>query len=81
MQTHSALYLIWTNFAIKSREMKNQKLLYYVFKWLALAFLSYLLLCDTISKTGTFVLIGFVAVLLIWQGIRDFGPKNKQTEK
>lgn len=61
--------------------MKNHKLLYYVFKWLALAFLSYLLLVDTESKPGTFILIGFVAVLLIWQGIRDFGPKKNQTEE
>jgi len=59
--------------------MKNHKLLYYVFKWLALAFLSYLLLVDTESKPMTFILIGLVAVLLVWQGIRDFGPKNKRT--
>lgn len=61
--------------------MKNHKLVYYIFKWLALAFVSYLLLVDTESKPMTFILIGFVAVLLIWQGIRDFGTKNKQTEK
>lgn len=59
--------------------MKNHKLLFYVFKWLALAFLSYLLLIDTKSKPLTFVLIGFVAVLLVWQGIRDFRPKGNQT--
>jgi hypothetical protein len=59
--------------------MKNQKLLFYVFKWLALAFLSYLILFDNRSKPLTFILIGFVAVLLIWQGIRDFKPKNNQT--
>lgn len=59
--------------------MKNHKLLYYVFKWLALAFVSYLLLVDTESKPLTFILIGFVAVLLVWQGIRDFKPKGNQT--
>lgn len=59
--------------------MKNHKLLYYVFKWLALAFVSYLLLVDTESKPLTFILIGFVAVLLVWQGIRDFKPKGHRT--
>lgn len=59
--------------------MKNHKLVYYIFKWLALAFVSYLLLVDTESKPLTFILIGFVAVLLVWQGIRDFKPKGNQT--
>ena len=59
--------------------MKNHKLLYYVFKWLALAFVGYLLLVDTESKPLTLILIGFVAVLLVWQGIRDFKPKGHQT--
>jgi hypothetical protein len=59
--------------------MKNHKLVYYIFKWLALAFVSYLLLVDTESKPLTLILIGFVAVLLVWQGIRDFGKKNKRT--
>jgi O-antigen ligase len=57
--------------------MKNLKLLYYVLKWLALAFLSYLLLFDTRTKTIIFILIGFVAAVLIWQGIRDFKPRDK----
>lgn len=56
--------------------MKNHKLVYYIFKWLALAFVGYLLLVDTESKPLTFVLIGFVAVLLIWQGFRDFKPQS-----
>ncbi len=59
--------------------MKNHKLLYYIFKWLALAFVSYLLLVDTESKPIIFILIGFVAVLLVWQGIRDFKSKGNQT--
>lgn len=57
--------------------MKNHRLVYYIFKWLALAFVSYLLLVDTESKPLTLILIGFVAVLLVWQGIRDFGEKKK----
>ena len=56
--------------------MKNHKLVYYIFKWVALAFVSYLLLVDTESKPLTLILIGFVAVLLVWQGIRDFGEKK-----
>ena len=56
--------------------MKNHKLVYYIFKWLALAFVSYLLLVDTESKPLAFILIGFVAVLLVWQGIRDFKPRS-----
>ena len=59
--------------------MKNHKLVYYIFKWVALAFVSYLLLVDTESKPLAFILIGFVAVLLSWQGIRDFKPKGNQT--
>jgi len=52
--------------------MKNLKLLFYVFKWLALAILSYLILSDTRSKTMAMILIGFVAVLLVWEGIKNF---------
>jgi len=60
--------------------MKNKKLLFYIFKWLALIFLSYLLLCDTKARTGIFILIGFITVLLIWEGIRDFRRKDNQTK-
>ncbi|MDY0100333.1 MAG: hypothetical protein RBR81_14150 [Bacteroidales bacterium] len=52
--------------------MKNLKLLFYLFKWLALAILSYLILSDTRSKTMAMILIGFVAVLLVWEGIKNF---------
>lgn len=58
--------------------MKNRKLLYYVLKWIALAFFSYLLLFDTRTKTMIFILIGFVAVVLIMEGIRDFKPRDKR---
>ena len=57
--------------------MKNVKLLYYILKWLALVFLSYLILFDTRTKTLAFVLIGVVAAVLIWQGIRDFKPVKR----
>lgn len=52
--------------------MEKLKLFFYVFKWLALAFASYLILSETWSKGMTMILIGFVAVLLVWEGIKNF---------
>jgi hypothetical protein len=52
--------------------MEKLKLFFYVFKWLALAFASYLVLSETWSKGMTMILIGFVAVLLVWEGIKNF---------
>jgi hypothetical protein len=52
MQTHQHYTLYGLNFAIKSRKMKNHKLLYYVFNWLALAFLGYLLCVIQFQRQG-----------------------------
>ncbi len=52
--------------------MEKLKLFFYVFKWLALAFMSYLVLSETWSKGMTMILIGFVDVLLVWEGIKNF---------
>lgn len=63
--------------------MKKQKVLFYVFKWLALIYLSYLLLAEDNSnnqRIKIFLLIGFVATLLIWEGIKDFRT-NRKTNK
>lgn len=63
--------------------MKKQKVIFYVFKWIALIFLSFLLANEVHSenkKTMMFLLIGFVAAILIWEGIRDF-KTNKKTTK
>lgn len=59
--------------------MKNQKILFYLFKWMALMFLVYLILNENHSKILMLILIGFVSALLIWEGIRDFGKKSDQT--
>ncbi len=52
--------------------MKTQKVAFYILKWLALIFLSFLISKETTSKIMMFILIGFVAVILIYEGIRDF---------
>lgn len=52
--------------------MKTQKLAFYILKWLALIFLSILISKETNSKIMMLILIGFVAVILIFEGIRDF---------
>ena len=56
--------------------MKKQKIIFYVFKWLALIFLSYLFVKENHSKILIFLLIGFLSVILIWEGIRDFKTKT-----
>jgi hypothetical protein len=59
--------------------MKNQKILFYVFKWVALFFLSYLIVKENHSKLIMLILIGFVSAILIWEGIRDFKIKSNRT--
>ena len=59
--------------------MKNQKILFYVFKWLALIFLTYLILKDNNSIFMKLILIGFVSAILIWEGIRDFKTQSDKT--
>jgi hypothetical protein len=59
--------------------MKNQKILFYVFKWVALIFLSYLIVKENHSKLIMLILIGFVSAILIWEGIRDFKIKSNRT--
>lgn len=56
--------------------MKKQKLLLYLFKWLAFIFLVYLILKEEHSKIPMFILIGFISVILIREGIRDFRTKS-----
>jgi hypothetical protein len=55
--------------------MKKQKILFYVFKWLALIFLTFLIVKENHSKIMMLTLIGFVSAILIWEGIRDFQTK------
>jgi hypothetical protein len=57
--------------------MKKQKILFYLFKWLAFIFLSYLIMKENHTKIMMLVLIVFVFALLIWEGIRDFSIKRK----
>jgi hypothetical protein len=52
--------------------MKNQKLLFYVFKWISLIFLTFLIVKENQSKILMLILIGFVSAILIWEGVRDF---------
>jgi hypothetical protein len=61
--------------------MKEQKIYFYVLKWFALIFLSLLIAKENQSKIMMFILIGFVAAILIWEGIRDFKTKNKIQNK
>ena len=64
--------------------MKKQQILFrvmfYVFKWIALVALSILFTTEVHSenkKIIAFLLIGFIAVTLILEGKRDFGSINK----
>ena len=57
--------------------MKTQKIVFYVFKWIALIFLTVLIAKENPSKTLMFILIGIVVIILIWEGIRDFMTNNK----
>ena len=57
--------------------MKTQKIVFYVFKWMALIFLTVLIAKENPSKTLMFLLIGIVVIILIWEGIRDFLSNNK----
>jgi hypothetical protein len=55
--------------------MKKQKVIFYILKWISLIFLSFLLAEEVHSenkKIIMFFLIGFIAAILIWEGIRDF---------
>jgi len=61
--------------------MKIQKILFYLFKWLALIFLSYLILKENHSKIMMLLLIVFVSALLFWEGIRDFSSKRKTSRQ
>lgn len=56
--------------------MKNQKVLFYIFKWLAWIFLAYLTIKESHSILLTILLIGYVSTLLIWEGFKDFRPKS-----
>jgi len=51
----------------------------YVFKWLALIFLTYLTAKESHSKIMMLLLIGFVSAILIWEGIRDFKTDSNET--
>jgi hypothetical protein len=55
--------------------MKNQKVLFYVLKWLVLIFISFLIIKENHPKILMFILIGFVSAILIWEGFRDFKTK------
>ena len=57
--------------------MKAQKIVFYVFKWMALIFLTVLIAKENPSKTLMFLLIGIVVIILILEGIRDFSTNNK----
>ena len=62
--------------------MKTLKVIFYVLKWLALVFLTYLMATEVHSegkKIIMFLLIGFIAVTLVFEGRRDFKTdiKNK----
>jgi hypothetical protein len=52
--------------------MKKQKIVFYVFRWLALIFLTFLIIKGDHSEIMMLVLIGFVSAILIREGIRDF---------
>ncbi len=52
--------------------MKNRKKLFYVLKWIALLFLIFITISENHSKIIMFLLIGFVSIILIWEGIQDF---------
>jgi nitrate/TMAO reductase-like tetraheme cytochrome c subunit len=60
--------------------MKKQKILVYVFKWLALIFLAYLTVKENHSKIMMLLLIGFVSAILIWEGFRDFKANRNETK-
>jgi hypothetical protein len=60
--------------------MKKQKILFYLLRWFALIFLSFLSVKENHSKIMTFLLIGFVAVILILEGLKDFKTSSKKTE-
>jgi hypothetical protein len=60
--------------------MKKQKILFYVFKWLALIFLAFLTVKENHSKIIMLLLIGFVSAILIWEGIRDFRANRNETD-
>jgi hypothetical protein len=59
--------------------MKNHKILFYVFKWLALIFISFLIVRENHSKIMMLILIGFVSAILILEEIRDFKTKSDET--
>jgi hypothetical protein len=61
--------------------MKNQKIIFYAFKWFAFVFLSVLTANEDHSKIMLFILFGFIAVLLIWEGIKDFKLNTKSPKK
>jgi hypothetical protein len=56
--------------------MKNQKVFYYILKWLALIFISFLIIKENHPKILMFTLIGFVSAILILEGIREFKTKG-----
>lgn len=56
--------------------MKNQKAIFYIFKWIVLIILSYLTINENHSKVMLICLIGFVSILLIHEGWN-----NRETER
>jgi phosphatidylglycerophosphate synthase len=61
--------------------MKNKKLFFYGFKWFAFVLLSVLTAKESNSRIMLFILIVYVAVILIWEGIKDFYVNTKSPEK
>ena len=61
--------------------MKNQKILVYVLKWIALLFLAFITISENHSKIIMFLLIGFVGIILIWEGIQNFKKSNLTDSK
>jgi hypothetical protein len=60
--------------------MKILQVIFYVLKWLALFFLTYLMTTEVHSESKKiimFLLIGFIAVTLVFDGRRNFKPDNK----
>jgi hypothetical protein len=61
--------------------MKIPQVIFYILKWLALVFLTYLMTTEVHSgskKIIIFLLIGFIAVTLIFDGRRNFKPGDRR---
>jgi hypothetical protein len=60
--------------------MKNQKVIFYLFKWIALIILSILTINENHSKVMLIMLISFVSILLIREGVIEFYTNKKQSD-